>query len=170
MADFFLRHWPEAWTLSTTAPCAHSQPGSMLTTLLSPHLQGDLLCDLEDPQQPESTQHADPKGGAGLDGSPDHLKDAPHDDLQETRAASGSVHTTAHVPASTCTTPARTYTCTCTPLHAPVHLTHPYNICTHSTCTSILHARLLTSVYICTPVPQMCPCTDQSACSCRLER
>lgn len=44
--------------------------------------RGDLLCDFEDPQQPECPQNTDPKGGSWLDGSPHHFEDAPHDDLQ----------------------------------------------------------------------------------------
>lgn len=60
---------------------------------------GDVLCDFEDPQQPESPQHADPKGGSRLDGRPDHFKDAPHDDLQGGRVRLR--HTRPHV----CTAP-----------------------------------------------------------------
>lgn len=47
--------------------------------------RGNLLCDFEDPQQPECPQNTDPKGGSWLDGSPDHFENAPHDDLQRRR-------------------------------------------------------------------------------------
>lgn len=40
------------------------------------------LCDFEDAKQPQSSQDADPEGGPGFDGSPDHLKDAAYDDLR----------------------------------------------------------------------------------------
>lgn len=41
-----------------------------------------LLCHLEDPQQAQGSQDADAKGGSRLHCSPNHLKNAAHDDLQ----------------------------------------------------------------------------------------
>lgn len=42
-----------------------------------------LLCDLENSQQSQGTQNADPKGCARSDESPQHLKNAAHYHLEE---------------------------------------------------------------------------------------
>lgn len=41
----------------------------------------DLLGDFEDPEQSQSPQHTDAKGGPGFDESPNHLEDTTNDHL-----------------------------------------------------------------------------------------
>lgn len=64
-------------------PCV---PASHAASTNSPKQEraDDVLGDFEYPQQSESPQHTDSKGGSWLDGSPDDFKDAPHDHLKQT--------------------------------------------------------------------------------------
>lgn len=74
---------------------------------------GNILRDFEDPQQPEGPQDADPEGGSWLDGSPDHFKDAPHNDL-----CGGRTPPQAHThSAHTCTSAGSTWDLAGAPTH-----------------------------------------------------
>lgn len=63
-------------------------PGDGIRDFLGcPKWELPLLCDFEDPQQAQGSEHADAKGGSRLHRSPNHLENAAHDDLRGERTS-----------------------------------------------------------------------------------